>query len=465
MKNEGDIKVSIKQARRVFVLEQLSEGKMTNAEGAKALGLSIRQIQRIHSSFGLEGISSLIHGNSDMKPHNFVSHAIRGLVAERAGSLWKGASSKHMTELLFDETEISISAKTVIRILRENDIDVSFSHKGPRKRRGRKRKPRLGQMLQIDASPFDWLSDGSMLSMHGAIDDATGKITALWLEPTECLNGYFHVLERTLLRWGVPASIYSDAHTIFFSPKSGKLTMQEELEGVTVAMTQFGKSLDILGVTLIKASSPQAKGRIERLWGTLQHRLVVDMRIAGIKTIDEANVFLGSYLQKHNDMFAVSPEEDTSAFLPAPKEEDLPFILCRRENRKVTGDSTISWKGTRWMTLDFHNRRRLFKRGVTLEVLDLMDGSLAAQYKGDIFKLVKAPASTKKTNTSCRNKNSGKLAKQPHKPAPGHPWRDGYKNDKNNKRIPEHCLEEMTLGGDIFAVPNTRSTHDIFAVR
>ena len=447
MKNEGDIKLSIKQARRVFILEQLSQGKTTNAEGAKALGLSIRQVQRIKSSFGLEGMSSLIHGNSGMRPHNFVSCAVRDLVAEQARSLWEGASSKHMSELLFDETGVSISAKTVIRILRENDVDIIFSHKGPRKRRGRKRKSRLGQMLQIDASPFDWLSKGSMLSMHGAIDDATGRVVALWLEPAECLKGYFHVLEQTILRWGVPVSIYSDAHTIFFSPKSGKLTPQEELEGATVALTQLGKALDILGVNLIRASSPQAKGRIERLWGTLQHRLVVDMRVAGVKTIDEANVFLVSYLQKHNDLFAVFPEDETSAFLPAPDEEDLPFILCRRENRKTMGDSTLSWKGTRWMALDSHNRQRLFKIGVTVEVLGLMDGSVAAQYKGDIFKLVEAPVSTKKTNTSCRNENSGKLTKQPHKPASDHPWRDGFKNKKNNKRIPEYCLEKMPLGG------------------
>ena len=441
MRNVGDIKMSIRQARRVFILEQLSGGKTTNDEGAKALGLSVRQVQRIKSSFGLEGISSLIHGNSGLKPHNFISYTIRDLVAERAELLWKGASAQHMTELLFDETGVVISAKTMVRILKENGVDLPFSHKGPRKRRGRKRRSRFGEMLQIDASPFDWLSNGSMLSMHGAIDDATGRVVALWLEPAECLNGYLHVLEQTILRWGIPVSIYSDAHTIFFSPKSGKLTLQEELEGTTIALTQFGKALDILGVNLIKASSPQAKGRIERLWGTLQHRLVVDMRIAGVKTIDEANIFLVSYLEKHNDLFAVEAEDEESAFLPAPGEEDLPFILCRRENRKATGDSTLSWKGTRWMILDPHNRRKLLKRGVTVEVLGLMDGSLAAQYDGDIFKLVKAPVSTKKNNTSCRNEHTGKLARQPHKPAPDHPWRDGYKNKKINKRIPEFCLE------------------------
>lgn len=226
------------------------------------------------------------------------------------------------------------------------------------------------------------------------------------------------------------------------------------MEGATVALTQFGKALDILGINLIKASSPQAKGRIERLRGTLQHRMVVDMRIAGIKTIDDSNIFLVSYLQKHNDLFAVLPEEE-SAFLPAPPEEDLAYILCRRENRKVSGDSTISWKGIRWMALDSRNRQRLFKRGVTIEVLDLMDGSAAAQYDGDIFKLVKTPASTGKTHASCQNEHGGKQVKQPHKPGPGHPWRDGLKKNKNKKKTPLHCFEEMPLGGDIFPVPLT----------
>ena len=434
MRKVGDIKVSIKQARRIFVLEQITEGKMTNTEAATALGLSVRQIQRIKLRFSREGDYSLLHGNSGLKPHNFVSCEVRDLAARQAGSLWEGASAQHMTELLSDETGVSVSAKTMIRILRENNVDVPFSHKGPRKRRGRKRKSRIGQMLQIDASPFDWLSNGSMLSMHGAIDDATGKVVALWLEPTECLNGYFHVLERTILKWGVPVSIYSDAHTIFFSPKSGKLTVQEELAGVTVALTQFGKALDILGVTLIKASSPQAKGRIERLWGTLQHRLVVDMRIAGVKTIDEANAFLISYLQKHNDLFSVAPEDEESAFLPAPSEEDLPFILCRRENRKAMGDSTFSWKGIRWMALDSNNRQALFKRGAAMEILALMNGSIAGQYNRDIFKMVKAPASNRKTKAEYTKGREVEQKKQPHKPTPDHPWRRWVDTTRKKKQ-------------------------------
>jgi hypothetical protein len=161
---------------------------------------------------------------------------------------------------------------------------------------------RFGQMLQIDASPFDWLSNGSMISLHGAIDDGTGNVTALRFEPAECLDGSFRVLEETVLAYGVPRSIDSDAHSIFFSPKPDRLTLVEELRGARDGLTQFGKALDILGISPIKALSPQAKGRIERLWGTLQHRLVVDLRVT----------------------------DEITAFMPAPSRQDLALVLCRR---------------------------------------------------------------------------------------------------------------------------------------
>ncbi|MDO9508125.1 MAG: ISNCY family transposase, partial [Thermovirgaceae bacterium] len=307
-------------------------------------------------------------------------------------------------------------------------------------------RPRFGEMLQIDASPFDWLSNGSMISLHGAIDDATGKVVALWLEPTERLNGYFKVLKRTILTYGVPRSIYSDAHSIFFSPKSGKLTVQDELEGKSVAFTQFGKALEILGINPIKALSPQAKGRIERLWGTLQHRLVVDMRVAGIKTIDEANAFLASYVIKHDGLFAVAPEEEESAFLPAPSEEDLEYILCRRENRKASGDSTISWKGKKWMAVDAKKRQILLKRSATVEILTLLDDSIALQHDGNIFRLERFITAPMEEKNPSGAKDLEKARETPHIPAPDHPWRRWNEKRKKKEKSPLHIVTAGTEG-------------------
>jgi transposase len=437
-KNAGDLKMSVKQARKLCVLERLCEGRMSNREAASNLNLSVRQTQRVKSRFSKLGPESLVHGNTGGKPSNYVAEHIRDFVAQQAMTRWEGASSHHMSELLLAEKGLHLSAKTMTRILKERGIKNPFTHKGPKKHRRRERKKRLGEMVQVDASPFDWLCNGSMLVLHGAIDDATGKILALWLEPTECLFGYFHVLDRMIRTFGVPGIIYSDAHTIFFSPKSGKLSVEEELKGCTVALTQFGKALDILNTKPLKASSAQAKGRVERLWGTLQHRLVVDMRLAGISTIEEANAFLATYPDKHNERFAVEPEREESAFLPAPSPDDLPYILCKRAFRKASGDSTISWKGRKLLLLDEKHQQKLLRRGAAIEVLTLLDGSDVALHDGVIHHLdVPKDADDRKASLKDTAKKTEKDAKEktPVKPAPDHPWRRWYGNKTNPREL------------------------------
>jgi len=273
-------------------------------------------------------------------------------------------------------------------------------------------------MTQIDASPFDWLSDGIMRSLHGAIDDATGEIVALWLAETEQLKGYFHVLGNMIQASGVPRALYMDGHTIFFSPLGEKLTEEEELEGKTVALTQFGKVLDILGVQPIRATSPQAKGRVERLWGTLQKRLPVDMRVAGIQSVEEANRFFREYIKRHNGRFAVEASEAESAFLPGPPAELMRFILCVRENRKTSGDSSISWKGKTYVIEEKSGEQKLFSRGSVISVLTLMDGSIAAQHGLEIFSVREIAKNEKK-----EKREEEKELKKAYKPAPDHPWR------------------------------------------
>lgn len=452
MKNEGDIRLSIKQARKLHVLEEVTGGVITNREASAALGLSVRQVQRIKTGYEEAGASSLVHGNTGRKPSNFIPTDIRALVAERAANLWKGASASHMSELLFAEAGRSVSPKTITRILKGASLKNPFSHKGPRKRRRRVRMERFGQMLQIDASPFDWLSNGSMITLHGAIDDATGSVTALRFERTECLDGYFRVLEETVLSYGIPRSIYSDAHSIFFSPSPSKLSLTEELRGAGEGRTQFGKALEILGIKAIKALSPQAKGRIERLWGTLQHRLVVDLRVAGVSTLEEANAFLASYRTRHNDLFAVPPKDEETAFMPAPSKEDLALILCRRVFRKMTGDSTVSWKGRKWSALDSQGRKVLFRKGVEVEVLDLMDGRTVLHHQGAFHELVRVEEEeTKKTlakeNTATSTAEKVERTRKPWTPGPDHPWKREYERMASRKRIHEHSLEQIPQGG------------------
>ena len=419
----GDIKLSIKQARKVLVVEKRVEGKMRNSDAAKALGLSVRQIQRIGKEFKIKGHAALIHGNTGRKPSHTLQQNIKDLVLEKA-TLYSGTSWNHIAELLKEKDGISISAKSVARIFKEKGIPSPCSHKAPRKRLRRERRKRLGELVQIDASAFDWLSNGTTTELHGGIDDATGRIVALWLTETEQLNGYFHVLDRMIRILGVPRALYMDGHTIFFSPKDGKLTEEEELEGKTVALTQFGNALNILGVQPIRASSPQAKGRIERLWGTLQKRLPVDMKVAGIKSMEEGNRFLESYIHQHNAHFAVEAVDTENAFMPGPSEELLRFILCIRETRKTTGDSSISWQGKKYVIEEKAGVQKLFRRGTSVSVLTLMDGSLAVQNEQEIFFLKEIPRAVKAQQTDTVTEAEAITPRTPYKPKKDHPWRN-----------------------------------------
>jgi transposase len=417
MKNGGDVKLSIKQSRKVLALERLCSGAMTNKEAARLLEMSVRQIQRLKRKFAKGGHVSLIHGNTGRKPAHAIAAEIKDIIADKASGEYMGTSCKHISELLAENDEVSISSKTVCRILSERGIERSCGRKGPRKHRFRQRRKQRGELVQIDASPFDWLSCGQEMSLHGAIDDATSEVLALWLCETERLNGYFHLLERMLLKHGTPRSIYMDGHTIFFS--NGKLSAEDELDGKTLPLTQFGRALDTLCIKPIHASSPQAKGRIERLWGTLQLRLPVDLRVAGIKTVEEANDYLLGYTAKHDGMFAVMPHDEMDAFLPSPAPNVLKYILCVREDRKATGDSSVSWHGKKLAAVKGDGIQQLFKKGAALEVLSLMDGSLAIQKGYEIYAAKEAETAPKQTKTT-EKANSSRTSTIP---SADHPWR------------------------------------------
>lgn len=427
MKKSGDLKLSVKEARRVFVLEKLCSGEKTNQEAAQDLNLSVRQIQRIKQAFRLKGHEALIHGNKGRKPAHALSESLKDLIVRKAEGKYKGTSCQHMAELLAREEGVSVSAKSVLRVLKERGTERVCSHKAPRKRLRRPRRPRFGEMLQIDASPFDWLSNGTMLSLHGAIDDATGTVVALWLEETERLDGYFHVLKLILRNYGIPQAIYSDAHTIFFSPLGAKTSLEDDFEGRSVPLTQFGKALDTLGIQAIKAGSPQAKGRIERLWGTLQLRLPVELRLAGITTREEANAFLVKFAKELSERFGVVPSSAENAFLPAPSEDILRYVLCGRENRVVAGGSIVSWKSKKWMAEDKGGKKKLLRKGAKVEVLTLLDRSLAIAYDGEFYPLREITENEKLE--AAQKKEATKVATEPkskaHTPAKDHPWRRG----------------------------------------
>ena len=209
-------------------------------------------------------------------------------------------------------------------------------------------------MLQADGTPFDWFNTGEKYSLHGFVDDATGKITGLYMCKNECLLGYLEVLRQTLENYGIPISLYPDKYSVFFPPKkvNDHITIEEQLNGREKGITQFGRIVEELGIEMFPSSSPQAKGRIERLWETLQSRLVTEFRINNIQSIEKANEFLIDYIKKYNDQFAVPATNSKSVFLKLPKRYDLDELLCVRFERTIDNAGVFSINNSKFQIID-----------------------------------------------------------------------------------------------------------------
>lgn len=333
-----------KQLTRHAVISMVIDRKLTIGEAAEKLGLSTRQIIRLKKGVIQKGPAFLIHKNKGRQPsHAFTKDLLNQIVQLKKHLLYKDANFKHFQELLAEHHGINISYTSLYKILTNAGLKSPKKHRKVKKHHRRKRKHQQGLLLQIDATPFPWFGNDQMFALHGAIDDATGKVTALYLTKNECIQGYFEVARQTLVNFRIPLSIYTDRHSIFHSPNINKLSLEDQLNGKHAHPTQFGRAMQELGISLIPARSPQAKGRIERLWNTLQSRLPTDLKIAGISSLNAANEFLLSYISKFNNLFAVVPADLYSAFRPLPKNINIDHILCIKKTRVIDKGGVFSF--------------------------------------------------------------------------------------------------------------------------
>jgi hypothetical protein len=249
----------------------------------------------------------------------------------------------HLHELLAREEQIVLGRSTLDRLLKAAGLRQVHAVTPPVQRRRRERRAAEGMLLQIDGSPFAWLEQrGPKACLIGAIDDATGKVLFLHFRPTEDQIGYLLLLRTIAQQYGLPMSIYHDRHTILRSPKQA--TLEEQLAGEP-PMSQLQRVMAELGIESIAAYSPQAKGRIERLWSTLQDRLTKELRLAGSRTLAEANAFLPAFITTYNARFAQPPADPQSAWVPLPADLDLHYFFARRETRTVRADGCIRFAG------------------------------------------------------------------------------------------------------------------------
>lgn len=343
------------EIKRATLIEACIKGQCTVKQVATALGLSERRVKQIKKEVKENGVKSIQHGNRGRKPKNTIPDETRKRILElRCSYEYEISNFKHFQELLKERENIDISYSALYNILRNAGIKSPKKHRKTKLHHRRKRKECEGMMLQADGTPFDWFGDGQRYSLHGFIDDATGKITGLYMCKNECLLGYLEVLRQTLENYGIPISLYPDKYSVFFPPKkvNDHITIEEQLNGREKGITQFGRIVEELGIDMFPANSPQAKGRIERLWETLQSRLVTEFRIHNIKTIEDANSFLAQYIQEYNSKFAIEASGKKSVFLKLPKRYNLDELLCVRFERTIDNAGVFSIKNSKFQITD-----------------------------------------------------------------------------------------------------------------
>jgi transposase len=378
--------LTMREKTRIEAVQAVMDGRLTAAEAATALNLSERQLYRSLAAAREQGLVGLVHGNRGRTPWNKSDEALWKSVLRLVQQRYTDVNDQHLCELLEREHSIRVHPEALRRRLRAAGVAPKRKRRPRKFRQRRERRAAAGMLLQVDASRHDWLEGrGPHLTLVGAKDDATGEVWARFCEAETCW-AYLSLMRTICLSSGVPFSLYSDRHTIFHSPREP--TIVEQLANQR-PLTQFGRAMEELGVSIIKAYSPQAKGRIERQWGVFQDRLVVELRLSGARSLAEANRVLDAFLPGYNRRFSVAPREQAAVWRKSPSAHQLDRILCLKESRVVGRDHVVSFDG---LTLQLTSSRKYFSlERQRVEVLQLRDGSVEVHHERRVVTRFTAP--------------------------------------------------------------------------
>jgi transposase len=379
MDRKDPVTLSQREQQRLRVIIEVEAGRWTVEQAAEVLRLSVRHVWRLKAGYRQEGAAAFMHGNRGRPSPGRIGDEVRWRVKALLTGPYAGCNDHHLTELLALSEGILLSRKSVERIRGEAGLKAARRRRPAKHRQRRDRMPQEGVLLQVDGSPHHWFGpDQPACSLLVAIDDATGKVVAALFREQEDAQGYFLLLRQVLKAKGIPLGLYHDRHAVFQDNSRRPWTLEEELQGHKEP-TQFGRALEELGITSIAAHSPQAKGRVERLNGTLQDRLVQELRLAGISDMRAGNRFLPVYFKRFNARFAVRAEEPGVAYRPLDATVDLERTLSFRYQRVVAMDNTVRLDG-HLIQVPPGPKRRSYAR-VRVWVHEFLDGSLGVWYQ------------------------------------------------------------------------------------
>jgi transposase len=367
--------LSQKELQRVAVISACVKGELACARAAELLDLTPRHIKRLKARYRQGSAAALAHASRGRPSPRRLPEPTRARILKLARTRYVGFNDHHLCEKLCEVERLSIGRETLRRLLRSAGIGSPRKRRAPTHRQRRLARAREGEMLLLDASLHHWLEDrGPQLTLLGFLDDATRKVPVAEFFLSEDARGYFRLFRRLLRRYGVPLSFYGDRHGVFVR-NDEHWSVEEQLAGKRQP-TQFGRALAQLGVTYIAANSPQAKGRIERLWGTFQDRLSSELRLAGAADLQAANQVLRHFLPDYNRRFGRAPRETEKAWRSAPR--DLDRICCFLYERSVSNDNVVQWDGRRFQIPP--QPKRFSFAGAKVQLCEALDGKIAIYY-------------------------------------------------------------------------------------
>ena len=416
MAGKDIFEMSQRELKRLHIIHNVLERELKQAEASEILSVSDRQIRRIIKRVKEEGDRGIIHKSRGKPSNRGLPKKIKDKATELYRKKYEGFGPTLASEKLLEIDSIRVNDETLRRWLIGSG-DWQRARKSRKHRQWRPRKHHLGEMLQIDGSHHNWFEGrGPESVLMGYIDDATGKAYGRFYDYEGTIPA-MDSFKRYARKYGIPASIYLDKHTTYKSPGKKTLTEDEEL------LSEFQRAMKELGVEVKHAHSPQAKGRVERLFRTFQDRLVKEMRLKDIKTVEEANKFLAEYIPIHNRKFAVTPKEKADLHRPIPKGLNLDSILCIKRERVLRNDFTISYEGKLYQITE-----NIKAEKVTVQ--ERINGKMLITYNGVALTFKEITERPEKKKMPSVRKI--RIHQKQHS---GHPWKKLIKNPQRNRRL------------------------------
>lgn len=452
------VDLNMKEQEKYEIIKKLVETNGNKKRAALKIGCTQRHINRLIQRYKKEGKSAFIHGNHGRKPAHTIEKEKKELIVDFYRTKYYGANFEHFTELLEKYEDVKVSPSVVRAVLMNEQIISPMAHRSTKKKLKKQlkaqkeaasskkeieqlqnkileiedahpRRPRcanFGEMIQMDASEHLWFGD-KKTQLHIAVDDSTGAIVGAYFDLQETLNGYYNVLSQILKNHGIPYMFFTDRRTVFEYKKKKSPSIEED------TFTQFGYACKQLGIEIETSSIPQAKGRVERIFRTLQSRLIIELRLNGITTIEQANTFLNSYIKEYNDAFALPVNNIKSVFEKQPDDEKINLTLAVLSSRKIDNGHCIRYENKYFKLLDAYGYPVYYYKGTSGMVIKSFNKELYFCIEEKVYALEEIPTHELKS----RNFDFDTPVEKPKKkyiPPMSHPWKQASFEKYMNKQ-------------------------------